>query len=319
MDGTDYVLQDTVSGSDETGQTVNVQKSFEGFVPKADSSTSITLKADSAQNVVNIYYARNVYHLFLHYGVDASEIEGTLPQSGDVYYGATLNTDMSKAKRTGYTFAGWCTDEAYTTPWEGTTMPAYEGTDFHLYAKWDTMTYFLRFDWDGNVPLRDWLLENGGKLLTAEYDETNYVYINANDHGIPYIDVTVGYDQVFTLPTGIPGADYFGYYEKKLNDWNELVESLVESESLTKMAAEQDSLPVAKIRELSLQYRKAVMVGYIEKDGPDIYSSYALIEGGSVIHNYRRISKNWKNYITSRTETTGKERTPPPFCFTAQR
>ena len=59
-----------------------------------------------------------------------------------------------------------------------------------------------------------------------------------------------------------------------------------------KMAAEQDSLPVAKIRELSLQYRKAVMVGYIEKDGPDIYSSYALIEGGSVIHNYRRISKN---------------------------
>ena len=84
-----------------------------------------------------------------------------------------------------------------------------------------------------------------------------------------------------------------------------------------RMAAEQDSLPIAKIRELSLQYRKAVMVGYIEKDGPDIYSSYALIEGGSVIHNYRRISKNWKNYITSRTETTGKERTPPPFCFTA--
>ena len=83
-----------------------------------------------------------------------------------------------------------------------------------------------------------------------------------------------------------------------------------------KMAAEQDSLPLAKIRELSLQYRKAVMVGYIEKDGPDIYSSYALIEGGSVIHNYRRISRTGKT-ITSRTETTGKERTPPPFCFTA--
>ena len=83
-----------------------------------------------------------------------------------------------------------------------------------------------------------------------------------------------------------------------------------------KMAAEQDSLPVAKIRELSLQYRKAVMVGYIEKDGRDIYSSYALIEGGSVIHNYRRISRTGKT-ITSRTETTGKEQTPPPFCFTA--
>ena len=241
VDGTDYVLQDTVSGSDETGQTVNVQKSFEGFVPKADSSTSITLKADSAQNVVNVYYARNVYHLFLHYGVDASEIEGTLPQSGDVYYGATLNTDMSKAKRTGYTFAGWCTDEAYTTPWEGTTMPAYEGTDFHLYAKWDTMTYFLRFDWDGNVPLRDWLLENGGKLLTAEYDEENGKYTNANDHGIPYIDVTVKYDQAFALPTGIPGAEYFGYYQEEQNEYGSY-ESLVKSESLTKMATEQDAI-----------------------------------------------------------------------------
>ena len=59
-----------------------------------------------------------------------------------------------------------------------------------------------------------------------------------------------------------------------------------------KMAAEQDSLPVAKIRELSLQYRKAVMVGYIEKDGRDIYSSYALIENGDIVRNYRRISKN---------------------------
>lgn len=63
-----------------------------------------------------------------------------------------------------------------------------------------------------------------------------------------------------------------------------------------KMAAEQDSLPVAKIRELSLQYRKAVMVGYIEKDGRDIYSSYALIENGEIVHNYRRISKNRKDY-----------------------
>lgn len=242
VDGTDYVLQDTVSGSGETGQTVNVQKSFEGFVPKADSSTSITLKADSAQNMVNVYYARNVYNLFLHYGVDATEIEGTFPSSDRVYYGATLDTDMSKAQRTGYTFVGWYTDEERTIPWSGTTMPAYEGTDFHLYAKWDTMTYFLRFDWDGNVPLRDWLLKNGGNLLTAEYDEANGVYTNANDHGIPYIDVSVKYDQVFTLPTDIPGTEYFGYYQEERNEWGNLVKSLVASESLTKMAAEQDAI-----------------------------------------------------------------------------
>ncbi|MFQ8799408.1 MAG: hypothetical protein ACLR7Y_09505, partial [Dysosmobacter sp.] len=108
--------------------------------------------------------------------------------------------------------------------------------------KWDTMTYFLRFDWDGNVPLRDWLLKNGGNLLTAEYDEANGVYTNANDHGIPYIDVSVKYDQVFTLPTDIPGAEYFGYYQEERNEWGNLVKSLVASESLTKMAAEQDAI-----------------------------------------------------------------------------
>lgn len=242
VDGMTYPVtpSETVNGSGVTGQTVNVQKSFEGFVlSQSMGSASITLQADSTKNVVNVYYARNVYHLFLHYGVDTTEIEGTFPSSGDVYYGATLNTDMSKAKRTGYTFAGWYEDATYEKTWSGTTMPARNLT---LYAKWDTMTYFLRFDWDGNVPLRDWLLKNGGKLLTAEYDEENYVYINANDHGIPYIDVSVKYDQVFTLPTEIPGADYFGYYKEELNDWDELVESLIETKSLTKMAAEQNAI-----------------------------------------------------------------------------
>ncbi len=236
-DGTDYVLQDTVSGSGETGQTVDVQKSFEGFVPKADSSTSITLKADSAQNVVDLYYTRNRYTLSFNLGDGVSLDDGCAPNGGSIYYGAEISTDMTNAKRTGYTFVGWYEDEAYQTEWS-TTMPA---RDITLYAKWDVLTYVLRFDWDGNVPLRDWLLNNGGKLLTAEYDEANYVYINANDHGIPYIDVTVEYDQVFTLPTGIPGAEYFGYYKEELNQWGNPTETFVKVEDtkLTQMAAEQ--------------------------------------------------------------------------------
>ena len=240
-DGTDYVLQDTVSGSGETGQTVDVQKSFEGFVPKADSSTSITLKADSAQNVVDLYYARNRYTLSFNLGDGVSLDDGCAPNGGSIYYGAEISTDMTNAKRTGYTFVGWYEDEAYQTEWSGTTMPA---RDITLYAKWDVLTYVLRFDWDGNVPLRDWLLNNGGKLLTAEYDEANYVYINANDHGIPYIDVSVKYDQVFTLPTGIPGAEYFGYYKEELNQWGNPTETFVKVEDtkLTQMAAEQGAI-----------------------------------------------------------------------------
>ena len=240
-DGTDYVLQDTVSGSGETGQTVDVQKSFEGFVPKADSSTSITLKADSAQNVADIYYTRSQYMLTFKLGDGVTLDEGCAPNDGSIYYGAEISTDMTNAKRTGYTFVGWYEDEAYQTEWSGTTMPA---RDITLYAKWDVLTYVLRFDWDGNVPLRDWLLNNGGKLLTAEYDEENGVYSNANDHGIPYIEVSVKYDQVFTLPTGIPGAEYFGYYKEELNQWGNPTETFVKVEDtkLTQMAAEQGAI-----------------------------------------------------------------------------
>lgn len=240
VDGTTYpdTPSDTVSGSGVTGQIVDVQKSYEGFTPKSDTPSSITLKADSAQNEVNLYYTRNRYALSFNLG-DGVILEGSAPTGGDTYYGAEISVDMSNAKRTGYTFAGWYEDVEYTTPWSGMTMPA---RDLTLYAKWDTMTYFLRFDWDGNVPLRDWLLENGGKLLTAEYDEANYEYINANDHGIPYIDVTVEYDQVFTLPTDIPGVEYFGYYQEERNEWGNPTETFVKVEDteLTQMAAEQN-------------------------------------------------------------------------------
>lgn len=241
VDGTDYVLQDTVSGSGETGQTVDVQKSYEGFTPKSDTPASITLKAGSAQNVADIYYTRNQYMLTFELGDGVTLDEGCAPNGGSIYYGAEISTDMTNAKRTGYTFVGWYEDEAYQTEWSGTTMPA---RDITLYAKWDVLTYVLRFDWDGNVPLRDWLLKNGGKLLTAEYDEANYVYINANDHGIPYIDVSVKYDQAFALPTGIPGAEYFGYYKEELNQWGNPTETFVKVEDtkLTQMAAEQGAI-----------------------------------------------------------------------------
>ena len=240
VDGTTYpnTPSETVPGSGVTDQTVDVQKSFEGFTPRSDTPSSITLQADSAQNVVDLYYTRNRYTLSFNLGDGVILDEGSAPAGGDIYYGAEISVDMTNVKRTGYTFVGWYEDEAYQTEWSGTTMPA---RDITLYAKWDVMTYFLRFDWDGNVPLRDWLLKSGGKLLTAEYDKANGVYTNANNHGIPYIDVTVEYDQVFTLPTEIPGAEYFGYYEKKEGYWGPY-ESLVASESLTKMAAEQDAI-----------------------------------------------------------------------------
>lgn len=39
-----------------------------------------------------------------------------------------------------------------------------------------------------------------------------------------------------------------------------------------------------------------VLFGYYERDGETLYSSCALVEQGKLLHNYRRISRGWKEY-----------------------
>ena len=62
------------------------------------------------------------------------------------------------------------------------------------------------------------------------------------------------------------------------------------------IAVASDGAVMGRVKRLTTQYGKALMLGYIEKDGCDIYSSYALIDNGEIVHNYRRITKNWKEY-----------------------
>lgn len=51
-----------------------------------------------------------------------------------------------------------------------------------------------------------------------------------------------------------------------------------------------------RLKDMTLKYQTAVAIGYYELDGSKIYSSYAIIENGETINNYRRISKHWKEY-----------------------
>ncbi|MCK9537309.1 MAG: carbon-nitrogen hydrolase family protein [Bacilli bacterium] len=48
-----------------------------------------------------------------------------------------------------------------------------------------------------------------------------------------------------------------------------------------------------KSKELSI----GLMFGYIEREEENLYSSYLVIDSGEIIHNYRRISKGWKNHF----------------------
>ncbi len=80
------------------------------------------------------------------------------------------------------------------------------------------------------------------------------------------------------------------------------------------LAAEQSSWPMTEVRALSSTYHKAIMLGYIERDGDNLYSSCALIEAGEILRNYRRISKNWKDYeVTDEHYREGTDTSP--FLF----
>ena len=60
-----------------------------------------------------------------------------------------------------------------------------------------------------------------------------------------------------------------------------------------------------RIKALTNEIRIDVLFGYNELDDDTIYSSCALIADGTIIHNYRRISRGWKEY--SKTDEHYKE------------
>ena len=62
------------------------------------------------------------------------------------------------------------------------------------------------------------------------------------------------------------------------------------------MAVEQTSEIINRLRRLTSKYGTALMTGYIEKDGESLYSSCIVLAEGEIVHNYRRITKGWKEY-----------------------
>ena len=62
------------------------------------------------------------------------------------------------------------------------------------------------------------------------------------------------------------------------------------------MAISTDSGLFAGICHMSAKHSIDVLFGYVERSGDALYSSCALIADGKLHHNYRRISKGWKEY-----------------------
>ncbi len=66
------------------------------------------------------------------------------------------------------------------------------------------------------------------------------------------------------------------------------------------IALELSSETMGQLRAWTIQYGISLLTGYLEKDGDTLYSSCAAVSGGRIVHNYRRISKGWKEF--SRTD-----------------
>ena len=62
-----------------------------------------------------------------------------------------------------------------------------------------------------------------------------------------------------------------------------------------KIALSKDSHTIRSLAALTVQYDTDLLFGYLELFEDKIYSSCMLIEKGQIVHNYRRISKGWKD------------------------
>ncbi len=81
-----------------------------------------------------------------------------------------------------------------------------------------------------------------------------------------------------------------------------------------KVAITRDDPLIADLCALTLRYGVDLALGYLERDGEALYSSYTVIEQGAVLHNYRRISQGWKEYWHTDDRYREGDDTPD-FCY----
>ena len=121
---------------------------FEGFTaPKTVEQVRIT-GDDSSPTVVEIHYTRNTYNINyeLNGGTQADGQKTTF-----LYEEPISASDIKDVERSGYTFAGWCTDPAEPVTSKFTGLDSAPAKDITLYALWEANDYFVKFDGNGNT------------------------------------------------------------------------------------------------------------------------------------------------------------------------
>lgn len=71
------------------------------------------------------------------------------------------------------------------------------------------------------------------------------------------------------------------------------------------IAVTLDGAVMQELKQYCKHFCLDLALGYLERDADSLYSSYVLIQEGALHHNFRRISKGWKEW--SRTDDHYKE------------
>ena len=193
----------------------------------------------------------------------------------------TANQDVSVAKgsipviadpaKTGYTFAGWYTDEDLTTPY---TFDTAVGDTLALYAKWTANSY-------PSVPtiptVQKPVIEPNADVTTSLSTDGTTLTIKAND-GYEITDVTVnGVSKgAVTTLTGLKTGDKVVITTKKIETPDDNA-ALIEAVKNTKLIA-RSAMSTAK-------GKKAVKVYWYAEDGSDLN-----FDGYEVFRSLKRYS-----------------------------
>ena len=130
VDGNGYTLVKTENGVADMDSTVTPNReNYEGFTAPA-STTTITIQATAADNVVNYYYTRNQYTLTWNLGIGSAS--GQTYTEGKVYYGATITAPIPS--KIGYSFM-----------WDKTPATIMPASDLTYTANWTVNEYTVIF------------------------------------------------------------------------------------------------------------------------------------------------------------------------------
>ncbi|MBR7132315.1 MAG: InlB B-repeat-containing protein [Clostridia bacterium] len=140
VDGNGYSLAKTENGTADMDSDVTPNhKSYEGFTAPA-ATTTITIKVNAQDNVVDYYYTRNQYTLTWELGIGSAD--GQSYTQGKVYYGAAVTAPIP-VKR-GYTFK-----------WSKTPVTVMPASDLTYIADWTENSYKVIFHANNGTATED--------------------------------------------------------------------------------------------------------------------------------------------------------------------